>query len=141
MYYSYAHLIRNISSFTYSVVIFCLYYMFRTLLSKSLIVSGNIRINMASDHNFIMAFFNCGFISSDIVIEDKTIDWVGIVLVDEHSPSIILHIVIFSLYEMSVVSASNCGGITEGTHIKNKQVVIKPQVRLFSYVTTCCSFI
>ena len=62
--------------------------MFRTLLSKSLIVSGNIRINMASDHNFIMAFFNCGFISSDIAIEDKTIDWVGIVLVDEHSPSI-----------------------------------------------------
>jgi hypothetical protein len=35
-------------------------------------VNGNIHINMASDHNFIMAFFNFGVISSDIVIEDRT---------------------------------------------------------------------
>ena len=30
---------------------------------------------MALDHNFTMAFFNSGFISSDIVIEDKTTDF------------------------------------------------------------------
>ena len=36
-------------------------------------MNGNTRINMASDHNSIMASFSFGFISRDIDIEDRAI--------------------------------------------------------------------